>query len=1385
MLQLLLLLWMAAADFIALDRAVLDIDPTRFKRHVGRPRKRPQSEQTSSPTSLVVVVVEPRADASSDALVVTFEQTQLAQLAVNGVSLSTFSGALCVQQACKNWDLVPQTSQQTKLCNCVHSNTVDTVVKEESIAIIESAFSAKRRKVSTLVAESEQLKIPRWSLSRRRIELASGCFNFAGMSVIRFLLFWRSLIIDQIVQPVCRMKVQKFDETTMKMSAKFNSSGERLRGVSGCGEISYTVAVKDSAALVKVWQLRCFVAVVSWIGEKCCIWRCPVPCKPMAAESNTSETTEAILDLTWDVPGLAAIEMDERMESECTVSISDRGAQNKKYIRLQHESMPERSNHFVQWCRVHMWSGGHTQQASICRDSISGLVAVHLTLGMKGMKELLVAVVTMWLMECTRCFEQSYPAQDGPEHCFRNGIYELYVPGSDAKTSARKATMQSGMNGNIESWLPEHHCPPGCCPTRESRMMLFRMIAAALVHDGIKLWPRHRWIGYDVCLNWAGLFSTVHHCAEVCIPVWLTCAQKHRKPVPADFATVKAKAQTRAPLTSSRPLAPMGWFPCDKDYVPLDAPENEAEIESAPREAAAATKFNDRMKKGALGWAESGPAATLWLQRVAVEPLVRGMHDSLVIAGEEFDLDQFSHQLEKGQCSAFRYTAGEKLWTTFLDDIFSLLRSPDVWMRSARSDWVTTENRCTAYRLLMRAGGFIRHTIGAEFCNYPMKLFLLTSNLDMLPEILAEKCRWCLFTKQHFRKYKGELHSKESLAELTAIFVECGVDISEIECLHAAFRRWLLLRSGVSHYPSLDDLASDVYMMRERAYTTELPWSLPAVVDARAITSVKAPTSQRTKKKRRIQRTDVKHKPVKKGWRAAKRAGGNIRRSGGAWRQFVHEQKAHRDPQIPWRLYLRYLGTRYRNLSDAERHRLRLAGQAATDRAKAGYRSFARLHRPWARRTRVRNISGIQAYALRHNVSNGNSTAAQLLWKQEALVAKQRGARKAKAGAAARQRVTLAAYSRHLGENSALRDFYLDSTVALPGTDVIERFEVCPPAAARTLEACPALQKEDRAELRDSWDESCHVLRGADFPSRKVTAMTQLQPCHKACYCLCADQRRMTLAVFETQFVRAMKRWAPPKTEQRDKLTTAAIVVKLSFKGTDGRMNCHQFFVCYTNLNDWTMQLLALDYNADFAARVYASPGVALVVKEDAVWENTFLSFRDFDFDPQRQIDWYRLFGKSDIISTLIPSYQNAVKWAGPYVFWRGAELERQASGIAKALLPHGPGSVPERVVKTLAKLQSKRNSTRLKPLMDADQHKKGDGESDDENLEDDQACEPLPIQDGQLADDDGDIKQDEDSVLDFFAPIMNNLLGIAESVKRATARKYADAGAPPTPAGL
>ena len=341
--------------------------------------------------------------------------------------------------------------------------------------------------------------------------------------------------------------------------------------------------------------------------------------------------------------------------------------------------------------------------------------------------------------------------------------------------------------------------------------------------------------------------------------------------------------------------------------------------------------LNRSFKKKLRAWAEKADVHVLSLIRSAMTVIVTLLQRFLARAKSKWELQQQRQMVSTGSRS-YRLTE-IFLGRDILEALVSLQGRFRKELPALPVQSRTMQNRVLAFKLFARAAGAIHWFLRRQHDKCPYLVFGLldpVSRSDVAARL--EKLPLCMrdaFAHEFLNRYptSKDMTSKKALHQLHAIALLADVDISSIECRHAAVRRILMARS-TSKQVGIEVLSADYLCRQMDARMTEMAETLGILQQQREIHGI---LSLRARKRKRQQQS--KKKAKRKGGGGRQRAFFRARLRGRTFRDKGSQGQDRR-------AVLKQLHQELKQLSRAENEEFGHLGWFGTLSHRAGHPSF-------------------------------------------------------------------------------------------------------------------------------------------------------------------------------------------------------------------------------------------------------------------------------------------------------------------------------------------------------------------------------------------------------------------------------------------------------------
>ncbi|CAK0822181.1 unnamed protein product, partial [Prorocentrum cordatum] len=362
-------------------------------------------------------------------------------------------------------------------------------------------------------------------------------------------------------------------------------------------------------------------------------------------------------------------------------------------------------------------------------------------------------------------------------------------------------------------------------------------LSFALVSAKPSVWPRHRWTGSEIAIDFWGRLEAMHGLASATYPLFSRTLGKELPP--ADPIGGAVGADGAAGVLDDGGVDDVAHVHHGPDAeVPADAaPADRHEVVDNTGRADSEPSFaekNAKDRKLTLEWLSRDPLPDLMLLRCALNPIVRMLHDQLDMASLRWELSQRaavarSHQMGRlpglGARDYRIVTACELiLEENFFKELQAIWLGPHHW-RSFPERCYTEEFNCLAFRLLAREGALVEQLHVSNHSLFHFRVFGLlvdssrAQSLNRTPDCM--KGPWGKDLCARFPDLVGQ----DLWEVLLTLAMLIQVDITCVEAKHAAVRRQLEQRSTHTHTLNIEDASAEWLMQQARTLQRTRPWS--------------------------------------------------------------------------------------------------------------------------------------------------------------------------------------------------------------------------------------------------------------------------------------------------------------------------------------------------------------------------------------------------------------------------------------------------------------------------------------------------------------------------------------------------------------------------------
>jgi hypothetical protein len=265
-----------------------------------------------------------------------------------------------------------------------------------------------------------------------------------------------------------------------------------------------------------------------------------VPTVLQAMDHCTAEVLCSALADATTFPGFG--QLVARCEFQINTTCADRAASNKRLEAIMHSREESDSKLRLSIdCELHKAFLAQSQQFALVKADISGTINLAIALRGSGAMEVFRNTVVAFMKRRLKVYRGAFPSGPGTEaHRYREAIFSLFAssgPESTVLAAKRAALLREFANGDLRvRGEVQHLCPPGHCKSEADTVAVFTTyITECLFPAALPLWPRHRWLGSDLSMDWLGLACGFHGLLDEVLPVFLKCVAGRKEPSPEDF----------------------------------------------------------------------------------------------------------------------------------------------------------------------------------------------------------------------------------------------------------------------------------------------------------------------------------------------------------------------------------------------------------------------------------------------------------------------------------------------------------------------------------------------------------------------------------------------------------------------------------------------------------------------------------------------------------------------------------------------------------------------------------------------------------------------------------------------------------------------------------
>ena len=684
----------------------------------------------------------------------------------------------------------------------------------QNAQVVADRFLASERVVATArasAAMSNEYDRGR-DFSRDLTRIAASAVEAGGLIWGHILSSVREAVQQAGWQGLLFVKKRKFDETPLRVRLQCSPQVED--------------AGKEKSVTKILQTLFSLTMLCKTPSGDYQVLRGNIPSYLQALDKSTAENLKAAqMDLEDTVPELKAV--SSLFDCKVQHTITDRFAANSKCeVALASENPSWILAH--QYCRSHKIAQIQTKATSLpeTETHISGVISVALALQNAGSTQALKDILN-------QIFEEQLVVREGapPEfaRAHREEVYDVFLgplPSealqdvryrrAAAKRIQQRLILSHFLNGELRSTEITHWCVDGL--SRHNVLRLFKKwVTPALLPGKCEIFPRSRWTGGDLSVDWAGLLASHHRILSLLMDRWVTkVTGSAARARPSNPEATGWGSVAMASLTSFSPTlpalqnAPNPDAPADPadagdgvglgveaQDLPAVAHVLQAAVDQQAQDEFSWAKFNKTMKDKARTWAVTQPASGLALIKSVMQPTFRFLFRNLHLFSSDWDEQQ---ELAFANQSARSYRIVEEYRATHLHMFFNELRQLfHCRMKALQPQDLNIRVRTLMFRVVARAGACAQRLLGSCSRSYPGKLFGEVLSEDGDPNLVLQdsKCLYDALTADFIGRYNtpAALGSADAMAQLRVLATELEYDISEIESRHASVRRVVLVRS--------------------------------------------------------------------------------------------------------------------------------------------------------------------------------------------------------------------------------------------------------------------------------------------------------------------------------------------------------------------------------------------------------------------------------------------------------------------------------------------------------------------------------------------------------------------------------------------------------------
>ena len=834
------------------------------------------------------------------------------------------------------------------------------------LLITQRLLCCPERPMASGKSESEFLQISRRQFQRTLIRTAA-CNVEVGVHAWKcWIAKVKQFVIDRKFKVRMILKHRIYDETPLRLRIESESHTSHSTTVaitasqSTMGAMGSTTEVQSCIAKVLQTRFKLGFLLQAIPSGKLAFVHGIVPTWLQCLEKTKAEdlcwAQSQFLDQISDINDLAdaiathqdgAADDDSCLHSH--VSSTDRYSANLPAERgLQALQLYE---HFANLeCRIHKAATSQTWNLKVVDGDISAIVAAGLMSASCGITSDARMCLGDEIMAKIQVVHGDPPGGRIME--YRLEVYDLYLSidnisrlsDTSKHTTRRKVQrmiLDWFLSGDLQDESAVFFYPRGMDIDVENVVRTF--IVPALIPITLPVFPRHRWVGGDIAVDWLGLVQSHHGLLKPVLMKISLLVSDSKKPQSGSeapsglgvrtwgdefnsmLALLDAKRRHDADETHDHIPTPVTGLPPDMQQA-VDEQEGGDDKQQVWAE------MNKSFKRKVHAWASDRDLNVLCIIRHGMHifgDLFRGF---FYLSGEKFEQDQ-QYKMSQGLPRSYRLSEaylGTHVAAAFVSINASFHKTPPAL--PARS--MTVRMKVLMFQLLSRGAGALEYFLRSVEKGCPYILFGALANPSAAHEFRdLRKCLWdgLVHGMMSVTPVAG-LDSDVSLARLHGLALLLELDVASIECRHGSLRN--LLDHGDSTWDMLLEFLSAQFQCRQATIEKKQVDELLARSNAEA---------QDTSKKKRPPRKKKRGRASKQK-RLARQAETSVKRGGGgAQRAFFHKnlQTAPREDYRDLQALFTRLNAEFKQVPEEEKAEYREQGKMATISKRAGGRSFA------------------------------------------------------------------------------------------------------------------------------------------------------------------------------------------------------------------------------------------------------------------------------------------------------------------------------------------------------------------------------------------------------------------------------------------------------------